>query len=101
MTSRFSALGVRLGPVPSDDHVLGRPVRQRTPDHVLLGTGSSIGLLPEVVVQCTDGALLFAYFNQRDTDEARSRWSSVEHTHVPAMLRLLQQAADRYTHVVE
>ncbi|MEV0085514.1 hypothetical protein [Saccharopolyspora sp. NPDC050642] len=96
MTNGFGALGVRLGPIPSDDHVLGWQVRQRTPDHVLLGAGSAIGLLPEIVVQRADGALVFAYFNQQETDEARTRWAAVEHTHVPAMIQLLQHAVDRF-----
>lgn len=88
----FRGLGLQLGPFPSDDHVLGWPVVHNTPDTTLVGAASTRGLHAELLVQVRPDGLLFAYFNQQDTDEVRTLWASIDQMHGPIMQQMLEQA---------
>ncbi|WP_158894725.1 hypothetical protein [Amycolatopsis anabasis] len=99
LISGWTALGLPLGPLQSDQHVLGWPILSNTPDVVLLGLSSTDGLHAELLVQRQQRAVLFASFMQLDTDHARSRWAKVEPVHTPAMCRFLEEAINRVTSV--
>jgi len=90
----WTALGLRLD-LRGPDAVLGWPVRQRTPDAVLLGTGSLLGIRAELLFTREPGALRFATLIQLDSRAARTAWMGVERVHVPTVLALLEGAAER------
>jgi hypothetical protein len=95
LTRGWSQLGLQLGPMQSDQHVLGWAVRHSTPDSALLAGGSPSTLQGELLVEHRQGTLLFASFIQHGSDEARARWAAVEHMHTPAMCRLVDEAVFR------
>jgi hypothetical protein len=84
------ALGLKLGSAaPSDRFVLGWELRRSTPDFVLLGAGSRIGMPAELLLERRRQTLLLATFVQRGNPIARVLWASVEPMHqrvVPAVL---------------
>jgi hypothetical protein len=91
LVSGWSSIGLKLG----REGVLGWDVRRSTPDFVLLGAGSRIGMPGELLLERRDGALLFATFVQHDNALARAVWAGVEPVHVPVVRRVLEQAAGR------
>jgi hypothetical protein len=95
LTQGWAQLGIPLGPIPSDRHVLGWSVLRSTPDCALLGVGTSAGLQAELLVERRLGTLVLASFIQQHTDEARASWDGVEHRHSPTMRRLLEEAIAR------
>ncbi|GAA2786581.1 hypothetical protein [Saccharopolyspora taberi] len=90
-----SVLGLRLGPLDSDRHVLGWPIRHSTPDEVVLSTSSDDGLHGELVVQRTPDAVLTGSFIRLDTAAVRRKWNEVLYQHTPAMCQLLDGAVSR------
>jgi hypothetical protein len=89
-------LGLRLGSPFSKRFVLGWEVRRSTPDHVLLGAGSRIGMPAQLLVKREEHALLFDTFVQKDNAIARAMWASIEPTHqwfVPTLLRQFRRRA--------
>jgi hypothetical protein len=93
----WSALGLKLGGDGSDRFVLGWEVRRRTPDFVLLGAGSHIGMPGELLFNRERRALLFSTFVQHDNAGARALWAGVEPVHVPIVRRILEDARRRST----
>jgi hypothetical protein len=89
LLSGWASLGLKLG----RGGVLGWPVRRSTPDVVLLGAGSRIGMPAELLLERRRGALLFCTFVQHDNAVARAAWAGVEPVHVPIVRRLLGQVA--------
>ena len=70
----WSGIGLKLDRAPSHRSVLGWEIRSRTPEFVLLGAGSRIGLPGELLFQRAPQQLLFATFVQHDNDIARALW---------------------------
>ncbi|GAB7028928.1 hypothetical protein AB0G35_11635 [Streptomyces sp. NPDC021749] len=95
LTQGWTALGLRLGPAQSEGCVLGWPVRDSTPDLVLLSTTSTRGFRGELLFQLRPHTLLFASFIHLEHDDARALWASVESRHPQAMHHLLEQAVSR------
>jgi hypothetical protein len=91
----WSALGLRLGSTRSDRFVLGWEVRRSTPDFVLLGAGSRLGLAGELLFKRRQQTLLYATFVQQENPIARAAWAGVELVHRPAVRALLEQASRR------
>jgi hypothetical protein len=89
------ALGLQLGPTRSDRLVLGWEMRRRTPDFVLLGAGSRLGLRAEVLFKRQQRALLFATFLQQENLIARAVWAGVAPGHRQVVRYLLEQAGFR------
>lgn len=87
------ALGLELGPTASDRLVFGWEVRQSTPDHVLLGADSRIGMPGELLFQRRGGGLLFATFLQHRNAAARAMWAGVGPVHRKVVRELLEHAA--------
>jgi hypothetical protein len=89
----WSALGLQLGSTRSDRLVLGWKVRRSTPDFALLGAGSRLGLLGEVLFKRQRQTLLFATFVQQENPIARAVWSGVAPGHRQVVRYLLEQAS--------
>jgi hypothetical protein len=92
LLSGWSGLGLRLRPTRSDGFVLGWQVRRSTPDFVLLGAGSRLGLRAQLLVTRQQHALLFDTFVQQENRIARALWAGVEPVHRPIVRYLLKQA---------
>jgi hypothetical protein len=87
------ALGLRLGSTRSDRLVLGWEVRRSTPDFVLLGASSRLGLQGEVLFKRQQRRLLFATFVQQENPVARAVWGGVAPGHRQVVRYLLEQAS--------
>lgn len=88
-----------LGLVPalsiSRSSVLGWEIRTSTPDFVLLGRTSLIGMPGELLFKRERDGLFFATFVRHDNRLARAVWAATEAQHVPIVRHLLEQAARR------
>ena len=91
----WSAIGLKLGAAPADRSVLGWEIRRNTPEFVLLGAESRIGMAGELLFKREQHTLVFATFVQQDNDAARAVWAGTEPVHVPIVRRLLEQASRR------
>ena len=89
------ALGLQLGSTGSDRSVLGWEVRRSTPDFVLLGAGSRLGMPAELLVERQERALLFATLVQHDNHIARAVWAGVEPGHRQVVRYVLELAGRR------
>lgn len=95
LLSGWSAIGLKIGRGRSERSVLGWEVRESTPDFVLLGADSHIGMPGELLFKHAGEALLFATFVQQDNHFARAIWAGVEPVHVPVVRSILEQASRR------
>jgi hypothetical protein len=75
--------------------VLGWEVRRSTPDVVLLGARSRLGLPAELLFERQQQRLLFATFVQHENCIARAMWAAVEPVHRPIVRDVLEQASCR------
>lgn len=91
----WSAIGLRPSLGPSRRSVLGWKIRANTPDFVLLGRASLIGMPGELLFKRERDALLFATFVQHCNPFARAVWAATETRHVPIVRALLESATDR------
>ncbi len=89
----WTSLGLRLGPPWSDGRVLGWQIRRRTPEIILLGAGSYIGMPGELLFERRPEGLLFATFVTHRNAAARAMWARVQDTHVRVVTSLLRRAA--------
>lgn len=83
------ALGLRHGPASSKQFVLGWEVRHSTPDLVLLGADSRIGLPAELLFERKQHMLLFATFVHQKNVFARGLWAGVAPVHRQVVRYLL------------
>jgi hypothetical protein len=91
----WSAIGLIPAVNRSTGSVLGWEIRTSTPDFVLLGRSSLIGMPGQLLFKREPGALLFATFVQHDNRIARTVWAATEPQHVPIVRDLLDEAAHR------
>ena len=91
----WTALGLKLDLTGSGHSVLGWPVRESTPDVLLLGADTRLGMPAELLLIRTPDALVFCTFVQHDNPAARAVWAGVEPMHVPIVRRLLAHAHGR------
>jgi len=89
----WRALGLRLGPIRSEEFVLGWEVRRSTPDLVLLGSTGRFGLSGELLFEPRRDSLLFATFVQLDNPATHAIWRCIAHRHRGVVRQLLGQAA--------
>lgn len=95
LVAGWSAIGLKLGFGRSRERVLGWEIRLNSPDAVLLGAGSRIGLLGQLLFKRLSDRLLFCTFVQQRNAGARAMWARVEPVHVPTVRRILEQASRR------
>jgi len=93
LLSGWSAIGLKIR--PSDQTILGWEVRRATPDFVLLGADSRIGMPGELLFTRERDRLLFATFVQKDNVVARAVWALVESAHVRMVRGILDEASRR------
>lgn len=91
----WSAIGLKPAFPMSEPSVLGWEIRTSTPDFVLLGRTSVIGMPGELLFKREPDGLLFATFVQQDNRIARAVWAATEPQHVPIVRDLLGQAGRR------
>jgi hypothetical protein len=96
LLSGWSAIGLKLGPTRSDRFLLGWEVGCSTPDVVLLGADSGIGMRGQLLFMRHEDALLFATFVQQDNDTARAVWARIEPAHRPMVRNILEHASRQY-----
>ena len=89
LLSGWSSIGLKLD--RSNGSVLGWPVLVNTPDVVLLGAESRVGMPGQLLFRRERAALLFATFVQQDNHAARALWAGVEPLHVPIVRRVLER----------
>jgi hypothetical protein len=89
LLSGWSSLGLKIG----GGSVLGWHVRSSTPDVLLLGAGSRIGMPGELLFKRERRGLLFATFVRQGNPMARALWGRVERVHVATVRRLLGSVA--------
>jgi hypothetical protein len=90
LVSGWSALGLKLD--GAGGSVLGWQVRRSTPDVVLLGADSRIGMPGELLFEREARGLLFATFVRHGNPVARALWARVEPTHVRIVRQVLSAA---------
>jgi hypothetical protein len=95
LVAGWTLLGLRLGLRPPGQRVLGWRVRRRTPDHLLLGAGSRLGLPAELLFRRTPDGLLFATFVRQRSRLARALWPRVIPGHQRTVAALLTHGARR------
>jgi hypothetical protein len=93
----WSAIGLVPALSMSRGSVLGWKVRTSTPDYVLLGRTSVIGMPGELLFKREPTGLLFATFVRQDNRIARAIWAATEPQHVPIVRSLLVHAGRRLT----
>jgi hypothetical protein len=86
------ALGLRLGPVRSEQRVLGWELRRSTPDAALLGAAGRLGLAGELLFLRQQDTLLFATFVRLGNPAARAVWAGISPRHRQIVAGLLEQA---------
>jgi hypothetical protein len=89
------ALGLRLGSTRSDRYVLGWEVRRSSPNYVLLGASSRIGMPAELLLKRQQDKLLFATFVRHENANVRAAWAAIEPGHRPVVRYVLVQASRR------
>jgi hypothetical protein len=94
LASAWLSLGLRLGPLRSDRHVLGWEVRRSTPDYALLGADSRLGLAAELLVK-PERTLLFCTFVRLGNPAARAVWSAIAPGHRRVVRHVLARGASR------
>jgi hypothetical protein len=95
LLSGWASLGLKVGRPGSDGTVLGWKVRRNTPDVLLLGADSRIGMPGELLFKRERDGLLFATFVQYGNPAARAVWAGVEHVHVRIVRSILERAGRR------
>jgi hypothetical protein len=95
LLSGWSAIGLKVGNSGRGDSLLGWQVRRDTPDFVLLGADSRIGMPGELLFKRDPDALLFATFVQHDNVIARAVWAAVEPVHMRVVRNILSHGSAR------
>ena len=93
LVTAWLALGLKLGSPWSDGRILGWPVRRSTPDFVLLGAGSRIGMPGEIYLKREDRALVLGTFVRQENALARALWARVTPGHQRTVRHVLGRAA--------
>jgi hypothetical protein len=95
LLSGWSMIGLKLVRGRSGGSVLGWNVRASTPEFLLLGVDSRIGMPGELLFKRAGHELLFATFVQQDNLIARGVWTAIEPMHVRVVRDILEQAGRR------
>ena len=95
LLSGWSSIGLKIGKPASNGSILGWCVRQSTPDFVLLGADSRIGMPGELMFKREGETLLFATLVRHGNVLARAVWAMVEPAHVQMVRRILDHASRR------
>lgn len=94
LLSGWSALGLKLGTTEPARRVLGWPIRRSTPEFVLLGADSRVGMPAELLFVPQRDGLFFATFVQHN-QLSRIAWAPVVPVHLLTVRSLLEEARRR------
>jgi hypothetical protein len=95
LVAGWAMIGLKLRDDPSGRSVLGWQVRALSPEFVLLGADSRIGMPAELLFKPSGDALLMCTFVQQDNPVAHAVWAAIEPLHVRVVRDLLEQADAR------
>lgn len=95
LVSGWTGLGLKLALPWSAHRVLGWEIRQSTPEYVLLGAGSRLGLSGELLFRREPNGVLFATVVHHHNRFARLVWERIEPLHREVVRSLLEHAARR------
>jgi hypothetical protein len=88
-----AGLGLKLGPRPSPDHVLGWKITKRTPQLVLFSVRARMIGHAQFVLQTESSRVLLTNFVRYETPWARPLWATVQPLHHLIIPYLLTHAA--------
>jgi hypothetical protein len=91
----WSTIGLKPAVGGSGKSILGWHIRVNTPEYVLLGRNSFIGMPGELLFRCERDTLLFCTFVQHNNALARAMWGKIEASHLRIVPGLLERAARR------
>lgn len=91
----WSAIGLKPAIGRAARSILGWEIRASTPEFVLLGRDSLIGMPGELLFKRERDAVLFCTFVQHKNLVARAMWAAIESSHLRIVRDLLEQAAHR------
>jgi hypothetical protein len=91
----WAAIGLKPAIGRSAGSILGWRIRVSTPEYVLLGRDSLIGMPGELLLKREGDALLFCTFVQHNNAIARAVWASIQSAHLRIVPDLLEQATRR------
>lgn len=94
LVAAWTAIGTRLGPRPSPDHVLGWQIARLTGDACVLAAGSRVGNAARLVLLVEPGRLSFASFVTLPSRATRLLWIPTGPVHRQAVPWLLGRVAD-------
>jgi len=89
------ALGLKLDAAPADRSMLGWEIRRSTPELVLLGADSRLGLAGELLFRREPRSFLFCTFVHQENQLGHATWIGVEAAHIGVVRRMLNQAIER------
>jgi hypothetical protein len=89
----WMSLGLKVGSPSAPELVFGWTVRRATPDLVLLGAESRVGMPGELLFMRQGAALVFATFLHHKTLLTRSVWAGIAPRHRRIVRHLLEHAA--------
>ena len=93
LVTGWLALGLKLSRHPGS--ILGWTVRIGTPDHVLLGAGSHVGMPAELMFKREACGVRFCTFVAHENALARAMWTGTEPVHGRVVPSLLRGACER------
>jgi len=93
MVNGWRSLGIDLAPLDSDRAVLGWPILRNTPDDIVLGIESSIGLTARIVIQPSPTRGVHSMLVKYESEAARVAWAGIAPPHRVFVRRLLDVAA--------
>jgi hypothetical protein len=95
LLSGWTMIGFALVETQCRRAVLGWEMRTSTPEFVLLGAESCLGMRGQLLFKSEGDALLFATFVQHDNHVARAVWAAVQRKHLRIVANLLEDASRR------
>jgi hypothetical protein len=93
LRSGWFALGLQLASTRSERFVLGWEVRRSTPEFVILGGSSRIGLSAELLFKRHNRVLLYATLLRWENPIARAVWAGVGPVHRPVVRYVLEHGS--------
>ena len=94
----WTGLGLKLGAVPAESHVLGWELLRSDSDQALLAAGSRLGMPAELLFKRRPGGLFLATFVRQENAIASKVWAGIAPVHrrvVPHVLELATVAGAR------
>jgi hypothetical protein len=95
LLSGWSSIGLKISKDSPPHSVLGWQVRQNTPDFILLGADSRIGMPGELMFSKDGDTLLFASLVRHGNQLARAVLATIEPAHVRMVRHILHPAGRR------